>query len=407
MQRFHSPLLTRSVVAAAISLSILGSASSASAAGSRANVQLQSKAVTVQGTVLSDNSARRTVVVALHSGLVRTLRFSSPRHVAIGTQISSHASRLGDGTYRATTLQVRAKTRSAHLRATVAANRGRRLELSSGASVFFVTRSRISSHDSSSNPPIGEVVNVNVDVVNGALDETSLQAVGVSGMIDLQGALSALSSTSLTINVNEGASTTVAIPSSITLPSTIAVGDQVELMVAYANQSFSLVTIVDDQSAANNNSTGVSGSDQNQNSTIDVEGLIVSTDATSLTIQPGDNAASVVVAIPSTMTLAPLVAGERVHAVAGMVAGVLTLLSLDVQGPEGDQGQSITTEAEGQVVSVSPTSLVIQPSDQSTSISFVVPTSLDVSTIVVGDQVQAKGVLSGNALTLTEFEIQD
>ncbi|MDH2903820.1 MAG: hypothetical protein PXZ08_07710 [Actinomycetota bacterium] len=211
----------------------------------------------------------------------------------------------------------------------------------------------------------------------------------------------------MTINVNEGASTTVAIPSSITLPSTIAVGDQVELMVAYANQTFSLVTIVDDQSAANNNSAGVSGSDQNQNSTIDVEGLIVSTDATSLTIQPGDNAASVVVAVPSTMTLAPIVVGERVHAVAGMVAGVLTLLSLDVQGPEGDQGQSISTEAEGQVVSVSPTSLVIQPSDQSTPISFVVPTSLDVSTIVVGDQVQAKGVLSGNALTLTEFEIQD
>jgi hypothetical protein len=250
------------------------------------------------------------------------------------------------------------------------------------------------------------VVNVNADVQGGSIDETSLQDLSTSGMIGLEGVLTSLSSTSITLNVNEGATTSVSIPPSITLPSTIAVGDQVELLVAYANQAFTLVTIVDDQAAANNASTGVTESDQNSNSTLQIEGLVTAADATSLTIQPGDGAAAVVVAILSTLTVAPVAVGDRVHVVAEMVAGVLTLVRLDVQGPEGDQGQSMTTEAEGQVVTVSATLLVVQPSDAGTPVSFAVPSSLDVSTIAAGDQIHATGELSGSVLTLTHFEVQ-
>ena len=401
-----SPLLTRSAAAAALSLGIITSASGAFAAGAHATTRSHAKATTVQGTVVSENHARHTLVVVLRSGALRTLRFSTSRRVALGAQISSRATKLGDGTLRATSLSVHAKSHSVRVHATVIATHGRRLELSGGGSSFAVTRTGVSSHSSTSTPVAGEIVNVTVDFQNGSLDETSIQDVGTTSMIGLEGVLASISSTSLTINVDEGATTTVAIPTSITLPSTIAAGDQVELLVAYANQAFSLVTIVDDQSAATNSSTGVTESDQNQNSAIEVEGIVVAADATSLTIQPGDNAAPITVAVPSTLTLAPVVIGDRVHAVADMVATTLTLVSLDVQAPEGDQGQTLTTEAEGQVVAVSATSLVVQPNDQASPVSFTVPASVDVSSIVVGDQVHASGTLDGGVLTLTEFEVQ-
>ncbi|NNN07908.1 MAG: hypothetical protein HKL85_01785, partial [Acidimicrobiaceae bacterium] len=375
MRRSIRSLLTKSSLAAVISLSVVASASVASAAGARTSSRVSSQSSVVQGTVVSNDVARRTLVVALNSGVIRTLRFGSARHVVLGAKISSSASLLGDGTFRARTLHVIAQSHSVRLRATVVGTQGQRLVLSGGGSVFSVNRAR-SPHSTGSNPTIGDVVSVSADVQNGSISETSIQSVGSANMIDLEGVLSALSATSLTINVNEGAVTTVAIPTTITLPSTIAVGDQVGLMVAYANQVFTLVTIVDDHAAANNSSTGVTPSSADQTSTVEIEGIVVATDATSLTIQPGDNAASLIVSVPTTLTMSPVAVGDRVHAVADLVAGTLTLVSLNVQTPEGDQGQSVTTEAEGLVVSVSSTMLVVQPSDQGTPVSFVVPTTL-------------------------------
>ncbi|MHB8379089.1 MAG: hypothetical protein ACYDB2_04095 [Acidimicrobiales bacterium] len=363
----------------------------------------------IRGTVVADNGSRRTLVVSLRSGELRTLRFSTTPRVAVGSQISSRAIKLADGTFRASTLITGARARSARLRATVISSRGNRLELSGGGSVFAVSGSgsRISPKTSgSSSPQSGDVVDVVVDIQHGSLDETSVQVVGTSSMIDLEGVLASLSSTSLTINVDAGATTTVVIPTSITLPSTIAVGDKVELLVAYANQVFTLVTIGDDQAAANNTSSGVTQTGGDESSNIEVEGLIVAADATSLTIQPGDSEAPVTVVVPSTMTLAPLSVGDQVHVTASLAGGVLTLISLEIQTPEGDQGQSMMTETEGQVVSVSPTTLVLQPSDGASTISFAVPTTVDVSTIVVGDKVHVSGALVGGTLTLTSFSVQ-
>lgn len=410
----RQPTLTRlgrSAVAAALSLGIIAIASGASGTEvhrhSHARPRAQSPSIMIRGTVVAENSSRHTLVVSLRSGELRTLRFSTTRRVKVGSQISSRTKKLADGTLGASTLTINASARSARLHATVISNHANRLELSGGGSVFAVSGSRISPKTSgTSSPQPGDIVDVSVDIQHGSLDETSVQVVGTSSMIGLDGVLASLSPTSLTINVDAGATTTVVIPTSITLPSTIAVGDRVELLVAYANQVFTLVTITDDQAAANDSSTGVTQSGGDQSANIEIEGLIAAADATSLTIQPGDSAASVTVAVPATLTLTPLSIGDQVHAVAIMVGGVLTLVSLKIQTPEGDQGQSMTTEAEGQVVSVSPTALVIQPSDGATPISFAVPATIDVSTIVVGDKVHARGTLVGGALTLTSFRVQ-
>ncbi|NNN03024.1 MAG: hypothetical protein HKL87_03400, partial [Acidimicrobiaceae bacterium] len=369
--------LTKSVAAVAISLGVLTSASGAFAAQNHANVGKHSTSVKVQGTVVSNDSARHTLVVALPSGAVVTLRFPGVHHVAVGSHVWVRVIKLADGTYRASALHVNARAHVVHLHATVVAKSGGSVELSSGGSVFTV------AHDTNTHIQVGDVVNVQATVQGGSLDETSMQDVGTSGLIGLAGTLSAVSATSITLNVNDGATTTVAIPASLTLPSTIATGDQVELLVDYSNQTFTLVTIVNDQAAANNASSGVNGSDQNQNSSVEIEGLVTAFGATTLTVQPGEGAAAIDVTIPTTITVAPLTVGDRVHVVANMVGGVLTLESLNVQGSEGSQGSSMTTEAEGSVESVNSGLLVVQPSDQGAPVSFVVPSTLDVSTIAV------------------------
>ena len=414
----HSTLnwTSRLSVAALLSIGVVtASGVSAASVHRTANARSATSHVTlVRGTVVADNTARHTLVVSESSGALRTLRFSSARHVAIGSRITSRTTRLGDGTLRASTLKVYAKSRSTHLRAVVVSSHASRLELSGGGSVFTVVRRGPAPRTSgSSSLQPGDIVNVTVDFTAGTLDETTIEDVGTSNLIDLQGVLSSLSLTTgqLTINVENGATTTVSIPTSITLPSTIAVGDQVEVLVDYQNQTFSLVTIVDDTTAANDSSSGVSQSGGDQGSNIEIEGLVTAASTTSVTIQTGDNAAPVTVYGTSGSFTVPTV-GDQVHVVATMMGTVLTLVSIDVQSPEGDQSQSMTTEAEGQVVSMSPPTstsvgiLVIQPNDQASPVSFTVPTTMDVSSIAVGDQVDATGTLVGGVLTLTEFEVQ-
>lgn len=397
-------MLTRSAAAAAISLGVLTSASGAFAAQNHTKVHTHATSMKLQGIVLSADSSRHTLDVVVGTGasaITVTLRFPAGHKVDVGSMIWVHVIKLADGTYRANSLHVGAKAHAVHVRATVVAKHGHSVELSSGGSVFTV------SHDShTSNVQVGDEVEVTATVQGSTLDETSTQEVGTSGLIGLDGTLSAVSTTSITLNVEDGASTTVAIPSSLVLPSSIAVGDRVELLVDYANQTFTLVTIVDDQAAANNDSSGITESDQNKNSSVQIEGLVTASDATTLTVQPGDNAAAVVVTIPSSITLAPLTVGARVHVVADMVTGVLTLERLHVQRPEGGQSESMTTKVEGTVVSVNATSLVIQPSELGAPVTFVVPSTTDVTSITVSAQIQASGVLNAGVLTLTKFELQ-
>jgi hypothetical protein len=210
----------------------------------------------------------------------------------------------------------------------------------------------------------------------------------------------------LVLAVDQGASTTITIPASLTLPFTIVAGNEVEVVVDYAGGTFSLVSISDDAAANASGASGVTSSQDGQSSNVEIEGLVVAANATSLTIQPGEEAAPVVVAVPSTIDVSTVTVGERVHARADLVNGVLTLTSLDVQSSEGDQGQSMATEVEGFVVSVSATSLVIQPGDQASPVTLVVPSTIDVSTVTVGERVHVRGELVAGVLTLTSLHVQ-
>ena len=394
------------VGALAVATSLSVPASFASAHVAKAN---GAKVLSVRGVVVARNTTRHTLTVArAHS--MSTLRLSSSsavNRVALGANVIAKSSALADGTFHVTSLTSHGVVHQTKIRATVVSSTSRGLTLSAGGSVFAVaTTGKKSAHDSGSTNGVGDVVEVGVTINASGLDETSLQQVGTSNLIQLEGTLTSVTSSAIVLAVDEGASTTISIPSSLTLPSSIVAGNEVEVLVDYANATFTLVTITDDAAASTSSASGVSSSDNGQSGSMQIEGLVVAANATSLTIQPGDQAAPVVVTVPSTIDVSTLSVGTRVHARADMVNGVLTLTSVEVQGNDNGDGESMQTEVEGVVVAVSASSLVIQPGDQATPVTLVVPSTIDVSSITVGARVHARGAIVNNVLTLSSFRVQ-
>ncbi len=383
-----------------------------------ASTRASARALTVRGTVVATDAARHTVVLSAGRAM-DTIRFataSPAERLALGTRVRVVAIRLADGTFRELRLRVTGRARAALVHGTVVSDTTSELLVSGGGSVVAVARTGRHAHAYGFEPTTGAVVNVGVTIHRTGLDESTINQTGQSSLIGLEGTLTSVSATSLVIAVEDGANTTVQIPASITLPSTIVATNQVELQVAYANGIFTLVTITDDSLAANQAGNGVN-QNQGGDNAIEVEGLVVSATASSLIVQPGDGVAAVTFSVPSSVSDAAATTGARVHATGVLVNGVLTLTSVRVQQPEGDQGNGApTTQTEGIVMSVvapnssnnPPTagSLTVQPGDQGAPVIFSVPVGVDVSAVSGGDRVHATGTFVNGVLTLVSVRVQ-
>ncbi len=425
--KYHKPVARAASLAAALALTIPLAPLAASA--SRATT-----ATTVRGTVVATNTARHTLVLAAGNAM-DTVRFQTAgavAKVALGTRMTVRASRLADGTFKALSTHAQGRVDRATLHGTVVSTAATQLVLSAGGSTFSVDRGSAvatvaskgnkgrQSHASGSSLGVGTDVRVGVIVKPTGLDATSITETGQSGFIGLEGTLASISATSLVINVEDGATTTVTIPSSIVIPPTVQANDQVELLTSYANGTFTLVTITDDSIAATQSNDGVS-MDQNGAGYIQAEGLVTSFTAANssatppvagtLTVQPGDGAAAMNFVVPTTVMVPSLQVGSRVHVTATVSGTTLTVVSVRLQQSEG--GGSMTTETEGRVLSVSTSNatlnttgtLVVLTGDGAT-VSFVVPTTIDVSSISSGAKVHARGMFVNGELTLVSFRVQ-
>ncbi len=412
----------------------------------RANV-VGAKVLSMRGVVVARNIARHSIVVSSPAGVVRTIRLQNARDVRkvrIGSDVTARSIALGDGTFHARSLETTGRAQRAKVRGTVVKSLGRDIVLSAGGSVFALrdrsnsTSTRSAGHFEStsalsgSSLVPGDVVEATVSYNQGSGSESSgqlstIQQLGQTGTIGLDGVLSSINTgastsattgttttaTSITIAVDQGALTTVSIPPSISLPSTIAVGDRVEVIASYANQAFSLITIKDDSLAATETGQGTSQSGSIGDQTVEAEGYVVTANATTLVIQPGDGATSVSFSIPTTLTVPALSSGSQVHATGTLVGGVLTLTSVIVQQPEGDQGQQGNqsslgaTEVNGTASTVSTTSLVVQPTGTGAPVTFAVPTGFSLTDVVAGGAVDATGDLVNGVLTLSKAEVPD
>ena len=120
---------------------------------------------------------------------------------------------------------------------------------------------------------------------------------------------------------------------------------------------------------------------------------------TNLTVTPEDQGAAVSITVPTTLDVSSITVGDQIKATATIVNGTLTLASFETQSP--DQGQSAGTfTASGVVTAVSTTSLSIQAGDQSNQVTFVVPPTVDVSSISVGIRVMVTAQVVAGVLTL-------
>lgn len=394
-----------STLGAAALLSAATLATPAMAAATSHSRALAAKATGTTGVIIAKNVRRHTIVVTSASGTARTIRLT-PRALAkarVGEGVTSRTKRLADGTYSASTLVFTGTAVKARVRGTVVMSHAGKMLLSAGGSVFAISTGRTAHSQSPTSSSTGEEVNVTVAISQSSLDLTSEQSTGQANLIGLDGVLTAVSATSLTIMVEDGANTMVAVPSSLTLPSTIVVGDNVEVVVDYANQAFTLVTIKDDSLASNNQGQGVSEGD---GQSLQAEGQVVAVSATSLTVQPGEGAAAVTFSVPSTLDVSTLVVGDLVDAEGLVVSGVLTLSHFEAQqGDNQGSGDQASTEITGVVTALSATSVTVTSFDSSVSLTAAIPTTLDVSGLVLGLSAHLTADFIAGVLTATKIEV--
>jgi hypothetical protein len=338
----HGHRAVRRASVAAVGIVTAGGLGAGLASAAPALRQTKTSLVHTGGVVIARDLRRHTLVVT-SGGLARTLRVSTEQQLLanpLGTNVAGEATPLADGTYRIVRLTKKGRSTRATVRATIVKQLPHGLLLSGGGSVFALGAQPRNSaargaHVAPLGPAPGEIVDATIEISSGSAQAASLQPLGQASLINLDGVLQSVSSSQLVVDVSDGALTTVTIPASITLPSTIAVGDEVEILASYSAGTFSLVTIVDDTLAGKTTGQGVTSPAEDGSSSVEVEGIVTSTSSTSIVVQPGDGA-PVSLALPSQISAPPQ--GSRVHIVATMSGSTLTVVTLRVQVPESGDG---------------------------------------------------------------------
>ncbi|HKI91852.1 MAG TPA: DUF5666 domain-containing protein, partial [Gaiellaceae bacterium] len=392
------------------------------AAAAAAKPKVAAKPVTVRGVVVARQQARGTLVVATAKGAVATLRTNAARRV--GAKVAVRATRLADGTYGARSITGHGTARRAKVHGVVVSSAKGRLVLSAGGSVFSVSRRRVlSAVGASGGPQPGSVVNASLTInsSSGTVAESKVQQVGRASLVSLDGTISSLASGSLVLTADAGSLTTVAIPSSIVLPSTIAAGDRVELLAQFASGAFTLVSIQDDHAAASSGSgttgttgttgtagtTGTTGSGNSggEQANVEAEGVVTAVSSTSLSVQ-GEHASPVNFAVPAGFDVSGVQVGARVDAKGTLAAdGTITLARLEVQNAHEGNGANADVKVEGTVSALDAGSLTITSAEGGSPVRFTIPSGFDVSGIAVGDTVDAKGVANADgSVTLAQLD---
>src|SRR5205085_3524304 len=185
--------------------------------------------------VVARNAKRHTHAVASHTGAVHTVRVTRLR-ASVGSRVAVTAKALRDGTFRLSTLALRGRARHARIHGVVARRLRGGLLISAGHSMIRVASARrVAAAGGGREPQPGDIVDATVTVTSsGELDDDDVEDVGHADKIELQGTLTALTAPtatttgSLTVKVGDQ-SFDVVVPAGFNLPSSLKVGDRVEV----------------------------------------------------------------------------------------------------------------------------------------------------------------------------------
>jgi hypothetical protein len=295
---------------------------------------------TIRGTVAAKQANRHVLVLASGHGHVTTARVTSRQlhRTKIGNRLTLAGKRLADGSFQVKRLHKLGSAKRARLTVVVLKAKSRRLLVAGGGSAFSIrlTRGTRLLASTSGSVHAGEKIDAEVELSEDGPVGTKMSSAGDAPLIDFSGVVTAIDTTSITVST-DGIATVVQLPDGVTLPPFVQVGSKVEIVASMAGSMLTLTTIkLDGDNAQGNEDGGSSVDDQGR---VEVEGSVATFDAGSITIQPGDNASAVTLAIPDGFTLpAGLADGSVVEARGELVDGVLTLMRIELQDQSDGAG---------------------------------------------------------------------
>ncbi len=208
------------------------------AAGLLAAAAPASAATAWKGVVVAKDSQRGTVVTASANGAVRTTRSTKAASLKVGQRLAVTGSRLADGTFKAASIKVTGRAKTARVKAVVVSwqKAQRRLLVSAGGSTFALTRSskaRTLSSVVETGPQPGDQIAATVSVTTGTPQATAVTTVGHLGTIEVEGIVTQLvAGASIQLIVAKAGFVTFALPAGFVLPTGLAVFDEVSAKVS-------------------------------------------------------------------------------------------------------------------------------------------------------------------------------
>ena len=203
-------------------------------------------AATFGGVVVAKQPARHAVVVST-AGVVRTVH-THRLGLTVGARVGVAAKRLADGTFSATQITVRGRAKTVRIHGVVARQLKTGYLVAAGHSMLAVrTRKLADANAPATGPATGTIVDVTVDTDDAALDQQEVEEHGQAQRVELEGTVALITPATATdageLVLTIGKSTiSVVLPAGTTLPSTLAVGDRVELHATLAGDTFTLAT---------------------------------------------------------------------------------------------------------------------------------------------------------------------
>jgi hypothetical protein len=252
----------------------------------------------------------------------------------LGDRISVQGSRLPDGTIRAVRLHVVSHTRRAMIRGVVVRQLPRSTLVATGRSVIAIHHAagrRVASAGDDGGLPVGSVADFRVRIDDDdVLQEVATVPVGQTANVMIEGTIVTVSPLVVSL---EGLPITITVPAGMTLPTTLAIGQRIELTVTpAAGNVFTLVSI--DEENANPAAAGQE---------VEVKGSVVDSTTTQIMVNSGGTIFTFAAPVGTTLPILPN--GTFVEARGVTVNGVLTLERLKVEdnhdnggGGSGDGG---------------------------------------------------------------------
>jgi hypothetical protein len=368
-------------------------------------------AASFKGVVVAQDSARHAIVTASANGAVRTVRVT--KAVRVGARVNVSATRGADGTYRAQRVKVTGNGAKVKIRGVLVKRQAglRRYLVSAGRSVVVVRFANTKRTKDDDDEKPGDQLLINANVTSGTPVATNVQTVGQANALGLEGIFLGPGTTPNTIRiaVAHRGEVFITVPTGFVLP-TLAPGDIVEASVTVdpTTSAFTLVSL-QLSNGDNNDDDGVEVDEDDGE--LHAHGAVTVLSATSITVQPGQNAAPVTCAIPTGVTTGTIKVTDMVAIKCVLVNTVWTLekLRLDTGDDDGDHGDhnGNETRVKGVVTALTTALITVDPGNGQAPVTCTIPAGMTVTGIALTNSVELQCSGVAGALVLTRVHLED